>query len=108
MGETMEDAAARETLEEAKADVQITSIYALYTLRRVDQVYVVFRGQLRKMEFGVGDESSEVELVSLQDIPWEYLAFPVIREILGRYAEDHQRGEFHTHFGEIPGGTFKI
>jgi len=108
MGESMEDAAARETLEEAKADVEITSIYALYTLRRVDQVYVVFRGQLRTMEFGVGDESSEVELVSLEDIPWEQLAFPVIREILTRYVEDHQQGQFHTHFGEIPSGTFKI
>ena len=108
MGETMEDAAARETLEEAKADVEITSIFALYTLRRVDQVYVVFRGQLRKMEFGVGDESSEVELVSLENIPWEHLAFPVIQEILGRYAEDHQRGQFHTHLGEIPSEIFKI
>jgi ADP-ribose pyrophosphatase YjhB (NUDIX family) len=108
MGESMEDAAARETLEEAKADVEITSIYALYTLRRVDQVYVVFRGQLRTMDFGVGDESSEVKLASLEDIPWEQLAFPVIREILTRYAEDHQQGQFHTHFGEIPSWTFKI
>ena len=103
----MEDAAARETLEEAKAHVEITSIYALYTLRRVDQVYVVFRGHLRTMEFGVGDESSEVELVSLEDIPWEQLAFPVIREILTRYTEDHRVGHFPTHFGEIPSLTVK-
>jgi ADP-ribose pyrophosphatase YjhB (NUDIX family) len=108
LGESMENAAARETLEEAKADVEITSIFALYTLRRVDQVYVVFRGQMRTMDYGVGDESSEVGLVSLENIPWEQLAFPVIREILTRYAEDHQQGQFHTHFGEIPSWTFKI
>ena len=44
LGESIENAAARETLEEAKADVEITTLFALYTLRRVDQVYVVFRG----------------------------------------------------------------
>ena len=108
LGESMEEAAARETLEEATAEVEVTSIYAIYTLRRVDQVYVVFRGQLRTREFGVGEESSEVELVSLENIPWESLAFPVIREILARYAEDHRQGQFQTHFGEIPSATFKI
>lgn len=106
LGESMENAAARETLEEAKAVVEISSVFALYTLRKVDQVYVVFRGQLGSMEFGVGDESSEVELVSLENIPWEQLAFPVIREILTRYTEDHRNGQFQTHFGEIPSWTF--
>lgn len=108
LGESLEEAAARETLEEAKADVEITSIFALYTLRQVNQVYVVFRGHLRTLAFGVGDESSEVELLSLDDIPWEQLAFPVIREILTRYAEDRQQGTLGTHFGEIPTWTFRI
>ncbi|UCE62786.1 MAG: NUDIX hydrolase, partial [Nitrospirota bacterium] len=70
--------------------------------------YVVFRGRLRTMEFGVGDESSEVELVALEDIPWDQLAFPVIREILARYAADRQQGQFQTHFGELPSWTFKF
>ena len=101
MGESTEEAAARETLEEAKADVEITSLYAVYSLRHVSQVYVVFRGQLRAREFGVGDESSEVELVSLDAIPWEQLAFPVIREILTRYVDDCRQGKFGVHFGTV-------
>lgn len=108
LGETAEEAAARETMEEAKADVEITSIYALYSLRHVNQVYVVFRGQLRTLQFGAGDESSEVDLVPLKSIPWEELAFPVIREILNRYTEDYHQGEFQTHIGEIPSFRFKV
>ena len=108
LGESTENAAARETMEEAKADVTITSMFALYTLRQVNQVYVVFRGQLRTMEFGIGDESLQVELVSLENIPWEHLAFPVIHTVLAKYVEDRQDGNFQTHFGEIANLTFKI
>ena len=102
MGESTEEAAARETLEEAKANVEITSLYAVYSLPHVSQVYVVFRGQLVTREFGVGDESSEVELVSLDQIPWDHLAFPVIVEILTRYAEDTKQNTFGVHFGTVP------
>ena len=102
MGESTEEAAARETLEEAKANVEISSLYAVYSLPHVSQVYVVFRGQLVTREFGVGAESSEVELVSLDHIPWDHLAFPVIVEILTRYVEDQKQNEFGVHFGIVP------
>ncbi|WP_447971930.1 NUDIX hydrolase [Nitrospira sp. M1] len=101
MGEGSEEAAARETLEEAKADVHITSLYAVYSLRRVDQVYIIYRGELRTREFGAGEESLEVQLVSLDDIPWEQLAFPVIHEALTQYVRDCQRKSFGVHFGSI-------
>ncbi|GJL50975.1 MAG: NUDIX hydrolase [Nitrospirales bacterium] len=101
MGESSEEAAARETQEEALADVQITSLYAVYSLRRVDQVYIIYRGELRKREFGVGEESLEVQLVSLDDIPWKQLAFPVIHEALTRYVHDREQKSFGVHFGSI-------
>ena len=101
MSESTEEAAARETLEEAKADVRITSLYAVYTLSHVDQVYIIYRGELREREFGAGEESLEVQLVSLDDIPWKHLAFPVIREALSRYVHDRQQQSFGVHFGSI-------
>ncbi|MCA9471612.1 MAG: NUDIX hydrolase [Nitrospira sp.] len=101
MGESTEEAAARETMEEAQADVRITALYAVYTLRHVDQVYTIYRGTLRRHEFGVGDESLEVKLVDPDCIPWDELAFPVIREALTHYVNDLRQHCFGVHFGSI-------
>lgn len=90
LGESTEEAAARETLEEAYADVRIHSLLGLFSLPHVSQVYVVYRAHLQNMGFKPGPESLEVELVSLPDIPWDRLAFPVIHEALSRYIKDIQ------------------
>lgn len=102
LDETTEQAAARETLEEAKAEVEIMSLYAVFSLVRVNQVYVVFRGKMPSPDFGVGHESSDVQLFSCDKIPWENLAFPVIHETLKLYVEDLRRGRFEAHFGVVP------
>ncbi len=90
LGESTEDAAARETFEEAHADIQIHSLLGIFSLPHVSQVYVVYRAHLQNMGFQPGPESLEVELVSLPDIPWDQLAFPVIHEALSRYVKDIQ------------------
>lgn len=104
LGESIEAAAARETREEANAEVEITHLYALFTLVRVNQVYAVFRGRLRALEFGVGPESSEVTLVQPEKIPWDDLAFPVVHEVLQRYVDDRRKGPFGVHFGIVSRG----
>lgn len=101
-GETVEQAAARETREEANAEVDIASLYGVFSLPHVSQVYVVFRGRMRAPEFGAGSESLEVRLVHPEKIPWERLAFPVIHETLVRYVRDRSRGRFAVHVGLIP------
>lgn len=101
LGESTEEAACRETLEEAKARVTIESLFAMYSLPHVGQVYVVYRGTLHNRDFGAGDESLEVKLLSPEDIPWEDLAFPVIRETLKRYTEDLDNQTWKLHRGTI-------
>lgn len=101
LDETTEQAAARETLEEAKAEVEIATLYAVFSLVHVNQVYVIFRGKMRSLDFGVGHESSEVQLFSCDQVPWESLAFPVIYETLRRYVEDSRQGRFEVHFGVV-------
>lgn len=101
LNESTEDAAARETLEEANAAVDLTGLFALFTLTRVSQVYVVYRGKVRDGQFGIGAESSDAKLIEIDDIPWDNLAFPVIQEILQRYVEDHRNGAFGVHCGVI-------
>ena len=100
-GETTEQAAARETLEEARARVRIDSLYAVFSIPHINQVYMVFRGSLPAPEFGAGDESLEARLFEEHEVPWKELAFQVMRETLRRYFADRRRGDFGVHVGDI-------
>jgi ADP-ribose pyrophosphatase YjhB (NUDIX family) len=101
IGESTEQAALRETLEEAHADVEIASLYAVFSLPHISQVYVVFRGRMKSPEFAPGAESLEVRLFPPETIPWDLLAFPVIRETLARYVRDLEQGCFALHVGSV-------
>jgi ADP-ribose pyrophosphatase YjhB (NUDIX family) len=101
LGESTEEAAARETFEEANARVEIHSLYGIFSLPHVSQVYVVYRAALQDLEFGPGEESLEVQLMSIESIPWEHLAFPVIQETLRRYVEDVCKTHIQVHFGTV-------
>lgn len=99
--ETIHAAAARETQEEATAEVANMSLYTLYNLPHISQVYVMFRADLVDGKASPGIESLEVALMTEQEIPWDELAFPVIRESLMRYFEDKRQGDFKLHYGDI-------
>jgi ADP-ribose pyrophosphatase YjhB (NUDIX family) len=55
IGETTEEAAARETKEEALAEVATLSLYAVLSMPNIGQVYMVFRGRMLAPTFGVAD-----------------------------------------------------
>jgi len=81
-GETTAEGAARETLEEALARVEIDRLYALFNIPHINQVYLMFRARLLDLEFAPGPESLEVALFREDEIPWQELAFPVVQETL--------------------------
>ena len=58
-GETLAAGAARETLEEACARVEIGALYAVYNIPHVNQVYLLFRARLLDLDFKPGDETLE-------------------------------------------------
>ena len=99
--ETTMEGAARETLEEARATVDISALYTLINLPQINQVYVMFRGSMRTAEYGPGEESLEVKLCDEQDIPWDEIAFPVVEQTLRLYFRDRRRGEFGIYTGDI-------
>jgi ADP-ribose pyrophosphatase YjhB (NUDIX family) len=100
-GESTVQAAARETLEEANAIVENLTLYGLYNLIHINQVYLMFRGDLKDGQASAGEESLEVDLFSEQNIPWRELAFPVVRETLERYFEERRAGIYRVHAGDI-------
>ncbi len=99
--ETTQQGAARETLEEAGARVEIQSLYTLFNLPEIDQVYLLFRSRLLDLDFAPGAESLEVALFEETHIPWEELAFPVVKETLKLYFHDRQKNAYPLHSGDI-------
>ena len=99
--ETVEEAALRETMEEAKASVDLISLYTVFSIPHVNQVYMVFRATIKEKDFSAGEESLEVSLFHIDQIPWTELAFPVITQTLEHYAQDRENGEFPVHVGAI-------
>ena len=100
-GETTQDAARRESLEEALADVEIGSLLAVVHVLHADQVHVMFRARLDQPVFGAGDESLEVMLCDEAEIPWADIAFRSVDFALRRYLEDRSAGREHHHFTAI-------
>ena len=95
-GETIFAGAARETLEEASARVEIGELYTVISLPQISQLYLMFRARLLDLEFGPGPESLEVRLFHEDEIPWEELAFRTIGRTLRNYFLDRRNRSFRA------------
>ena len=100
-GETIAAGAARETAEEANARVRDLELYTVFSLPHISQAYMFFRADLADLNFSSGIESLEVALFSEDQIPWDELAFPVIKSSLEFYFEDRKTGTFPVRSREI-------
>ena len=99
--ESASQGAAREALEEANARVEIEDLYTVYSIPHISQVYMMFRARLLDTDFSPGLESLEVKLVKEEDIPWDQLAFAMVKRTLEHYLQDRKTGIFVPRFGDI-------
>jgi ADP-ribose pyrophosphatase YjhB (NUDIX family) len=99
--ETADQGAAREALEEANARVAIEDLYTVYSLPHISQVYMMFLAQLLDPDVSPGIESLDVKLVTPAEIPWNEIAFTMVRRTLEHYLEDRKTGVFKTRYGDI-------
>lgn len=90
--ETSGAGAAREAQEESLAQVEILDLMAVINIPYVSQIYVVHRARLLKAEFGPTPESSEVQLMREDEIPWDGIAFPTIWHSLKFFFADRAKG----------------
>lgn len=100
-GESADAGAARETLEEACARVEIGSLFALISVPHISQVHLMYRARLLDLDFRPGEESLEVALFAEDQIPWDALAFRTIELTLQRYFADRRNGHFGFHCCEL-------
>ena len=81
LGETLEEGAAREALEEAEAQIAIEGILGVFSIARISQVQVIFRARFANPDqphHAAGPESLETELFEWDRIPWDEIAFPSV------------------------------
>nr|WP_010131187.1 NUDIX hydrolase [Microbulbifer agarilyticus] len=100
-GETSEQGALRESWEEARASIRVDELFSVYDIPHINQVYLLYRGELTDTNFGPGPESLEVELFDEKDIPWREMAFPVMTQTLKHYFSDREKGSYGLHRGII-------
>lgn len=75
LNETLAEAAARETREEACAEVRLGELFSIVDLPRAGQVHFFFRGELLGGKYAAGSESLETRLFAPKEIPFEDIAF---------------------------------
>ncbi|MBM3266101.1 MAG: NUDIX hydrolase [Candidatus Sericytochromatia bacterium] len=87
LGESAEEGAVRETLEEACAQVEIAALLGAYSVPRIDQVHLFYAARMLEPAHGSGAETLEARLATWDEVPWEELAFPSVRWALEIYRE---------------------
>ncbi|MEL6863289.1 MAG: NUDIX hydrolase [Bacteroidota bacterium] len=98
-GESVEDGAMREVWEEACTKVEVIGLHTLFSIPRINQVYMHFLARLPQLDFSPGIESLEVALFKEEDIPWKEIAFTSSTYTLECYFSDRRKGLQQVHIG---------
>ena len=96
-GETVAQAALRETWEEARATPDLDQLYVVTSIPRISQVYMLYLAYLNGSQYDSGPESLETRLFSIDEIPWDELAFHTVRDTLIQLKKDLEKGSFSLH-----------
>lgn len=84
-GESVRDAAVRETKEECHLDIELGSLLGVYSYPRSPNVIIVYAAEAVGGALRAGDESVEAGTFPPAEIPWEDLAFPSTKDALTDY-----------------------
>jgi 8-oxo-dGTP diphosphatase len=85
LGESVKDAAIRETREETRLDIQLDGLLNVYSYASIGIVLVAYRATVIGGVAGTTPESQEVRAFRLEEIPWDNLAFSSTRDALTDY-----------------------
>lgn len=100
-GESVADAALRETLEEACARIELGAMYTMISVPHIHQVHVFYRSRLMDLDFAPGIETLELRLFEESEIPWDELAFRTVSITLKHFFADRREGRFGFHTEDL-------
>ena len=101
LDETTAEGAARETDEEAGAQIEIGPLFSLLNVRHVGQVHLFYRATLLSDQFNPGFETMEARLFTEAEVPWDEIAFRTVKETLQAFFDDRRKGSFGLHCIDI-------
>jgi ADP-ribose pyrophosphatase YjhB (NUDIX family) len=110
VNESAIDGARREAWEEARAELDIDQLLAVYSIPRISQIQLIYRARLVSPAVSAGPESTETGLFAWEEIPWDDIAFPSVRWALHHHRELHGQESFAPRanppgeFGEMTEG----
>jgi ADP-ribose pyrophosphatase YjhB (NUDIX family) len=84
-GESVHEAAIRETKEESQMDVKLGPLLNVYSYPRSPNIIVVYAAQVVGGKLAAGDESVEARVFAPAEIPWNDLAFDSTKDALKDY-----------------------
>jgi 8-oxo-dGTP diphosphatase len=86
-GEKVEDAAIRETKEECGIDIALKGLFGVYSYPGYLEVVIVYLADYVSGTLTADDETTDSRLVSIEEIPWNELAFESTKDTLEDYCE---------------------
>ena len=101
LNETTAQGAARETDEEAGAQIEMGPLFSLLNVPHAGQVHLFYRATLLSDQFNPGLETIEARLFSEEEVPWDELAFRTVKETLQHFFADRKAGTIGMHFIDI-------
>jgi ADP-ribose pyrophosphatase YjhB (NUDIX family) len=84
-GESVQEAAIRETREESRVSVTLRTLLNVYSYPGSPNVIIVYTAEAASGELGAGDESVDAAVFMPEKIPWNELAFDSTRDALKDY-----------------------
>ena len=88
-GETVPEAAIRETREEVNLEVRLNSLLGVYSYRHSPVIIVVYTAEIIGGILSAADEALDARSFSPDEIPWNALAFPSTYEALQDYTKKY-------------------
>ena len=101
LDETTAQGAARETDEEAGAQIEMGSLFTLLNVPQVGQVHIFYLATLLSERFDPGHETIEARLFREDEIPWDEIAFRTVKKTLEQFFADRRAGRFGVHSFDI-------
>ena len=101
LGETTEQGAIRETVEEAGAEIELEPLFTVLNVVHVGQVHFYYRARMLSDKLDPGPETIEARLFDEAEVPWHELAFKTVRSTLEHFFADRRAGQFRIHTADI-------